>query len=295
MLIAGNWKMFKGPPRRGPLPTRSTRPTGVDVVVCPPYLSLAAAVEGGLDRVRARTSTGRPRARSPARSPRRCFSSSASRARSSATRSGASSSARRTRRSRAAPIAALEAGLGVIACVGESEEEREAGQTEDHHPAAGRVDPRRRRGARAARHRVRAGVGDRNRQDRHARAGARGARLHQGRSSTSPCSTAAPSSRRTRTSSSPSPMSTAPSSAAPRSKSSPSPRFASRQPVSARSARHPRRLGLRAAGAGERRRAGGHARLRRPLGAATRTRRSKPRAKQSASRTGRWGTPRSAT
>ena len=47
MLIAGNWKMFKGPPRRRARSVDGVRarPAGVDVVVCPPFVSLAAAVE----------------------------------------------------------------------------------------------------------------------------------------------------------------------------------------------------------------------------------------------------------
>ena len=76
-----------------------------------------------------RACTGPPRAPSPARSRRGCSSSSASRARSSATPSGASTSARPTRR-RPRCEAALEAGLGVIACVGETDAQREAGETE---------------------------------------------------------------------------------------------------------------------------------------------------------------------
>ena len=68
--------------------------------------------------------------------------------------------------------AALEAGLGVIACVGETLEEREAGETEDvlrrQVERNRRGDPRARRGARR---RVRAGVGDRHRQDGDARHG----------------------------------------------------------------------------------------------------------------------------
>ena len=46
-LIAGNWKMFKGPAATGEF-CRALRdvelPDGVDVVVCPPFVSLAAAV-----------------------------------------------------------------------------------------------------------------------------------------------------------------------------------------------------------------------------------------------------------
>jgi len=48
MLIAGNWKMFKGPADAGAF-CRELREVGlpddVDVVVCPPYVSLEAAVQ----------------------------------------------------------------------------------------------------------------------------------------------------------------------------------------------------------------------------------------------------------
>jgi triosephosphate isomerase (TIM) len=48
MLIAGNWKMFKGPAQAGAF-CRELReadlPDDVDVVVCPPYVSLEVAVQ----------------------------------------------------------------------------------------------------------------------------------------------------------------------------------------------------------------------------------------------------------
>jgi triosephosphate isomerase (TIM) len=48
MLIAGNWKLFKGPAEAGAF-CRELRdadlPDDVDVVVCPPYVSLQAAVQ----------------------------------------------------------------------------------------------------------------------------------------------------------------------------------------------------------------------------------------------------------
>jgi triosephosphate isomerase len=48
MLIAGNWKMFKGPAEAGAF-CRALRdadlPDDVDVVVCPPYVSLEASVQ----------------------------------------------------------------------------------------------------------------------------------------------------------------------------------------------------------------------------------------------------------
>jgi triosephosphate isomerase len=48
MLIAGNWKMFKGPAETLAFCSAFEAPDGVDVVIAPPYVSLAAAVESGL-------------------------------------------------------------------------------------------------------------------------------------------------------------------------------------------------------------------------------------------------------
>ena len=49
MLIAGNWKMFKGPAEAREfcraLRERVDALEGIDVAVCPPYVSLGAAVE----------------------------------------------------------------------------------------------------------------------------------------------------------------------------------------------------------------------------------------------------------
>ena len=47
MLIAGNWKMYKGPAEAAEfcLGLREQDLGGVDVVVCPPYVSLAVAVQ----------------------------------------------------------------------------------------------------------------------------------------------------------------------------------------------------------------------------------------------------------
>src|SRR5689334_15989433 len=47
MLIAGNWKLFKGPRETREFFAAFEPPAGVDVVVCPPFVSLAAAVESG--------------------------------------------------------------------------------------------------------------------------------------------------------------------------------------------------------------------------------------------------------
>ena len=43
-LIAGNWKMFKGPTETLAFFDGFTAPDGVEVVLCPPYVSLEVAV-----------------------------------------------------------------------------------------------------------------------------------------------------------------------------------------------------------------------------------------------------------
>ena len=48
MLVAGNWKMFKGPRETVEFLDSFEPPAGVDVVVCPPFVSLAAAVGRGI-------------------------------------------------------------------------------------------------------------------------------------------------------------------------------------------------------------------------------------------------------
>src|ERR1700745_3326413 len=47
MLIAGNWKMFKGPRETREFCDAFKPPAGVDAVLCPPFVSLPAAVESG--------------------------------------------------------------------------------------------------------------------------------------------------------------------------------------------------------------------------------------------------------
>jgi triosephosphate isomerase (TIM) len=129
MLIAGNWKMFKGPAETAAFARTFDPPLRADVVVCPPYVSLREALAGGLtvfaqnvhwaDEGAYTGEISAPMLRElgvvgsiVGHSERRQYFGDTD-----------ETVARRT-------LAALEAGLRVIACVGESEEEREAGQTE---------------------------------------------------------------------------------------------------------------------------------------------------------------------
>ena len=47
MLVAGNWKMYKGIRETREFLAAFAPPDGIEVVVCPPYTSLAAAVDAG--------------------------------------------------------------------------------------------------------------------------------------------------------------------------------------------------------------------------------------------------------
>jgi triosephosphate isomerase len=129
MLIAGNWKMYKSPAETADFCASFEPPEGVDVVLCPPYVSLREAVASGLivyaQNVHWASDgafTGEISAQMllelgvsgsiVGHSERRQYFGETD-----------ETVARRT-------SAALDAGLGVIACVGESEEERASGQTE---------------------------------------------------------------------------------------------------------------------------------------------------------------------
>jgi triosephosphate isomerase len=129
VLIAGNWKMFKTQAETRAFCAAFEPPAGVDIVICPPYTSLAVAVESGLTVF----------AQNVHWSADGAFTGEISIAmlrELGVTGAIVGHSERRqyfgetdeTTARRA--DAALAAGLRVIACVGELEAEREAGETE---------------------------------------------------------------------------------------------------------------------------------------------------------------------
>jgi triosephosphate isomerase (TIM) len=129
MLIAANWKMFKGPAATRDFCTAFEPPDGVEVVLAPPYVSLAAAVESGFTTYAQNVhwaSEGAFTGEISAPMLQELGVAGAIVGHSERRQYFGETDETVARRL----FAAIEAGLGAIACVGESEEEREAGQTE---------------------------------------------------------------------------------------------------------------------------------------------------------------------
>ena len=136
MLIAGNWKMFKGPHEARVFAAQirhlSAKAGDVDVVVCPPAVSLAATVQGLGAESEVRVYAQNVHWELEGAFTGEISAPMALEAGATGTLVGHSERRQHfgetddTVRMRAET--ALEQGLSVIACVGETEAEREAGR-----------------------------------------------------------------------------------------------------------------------------------------------------------------------
>jgi len=129
MLVAGNWKMFKGPQETVEFLDAFEPPKGVDVVVCPSFVSLGAAVGRGVPVY----------AQSVHWAAEGAFTGEVSAGMLVEVGVDGAIVGHSERRQyfgetdetvRQRCEAALEAGLSVIACVGETDAQRESAETE---------------------------------------------------------------------------------------------------------------------------------------------------------------------
>jgi triosephosphate isomerase len=128
LLVAGNWKMFSGP-EPAELASRLAGSEGVDIVVAPPFTGLAACVQAGLTTYAQNVHWEPEGPYTGEISPPMLHELGVAGAivgHSERRQYFGETDAGVARRAHAA----LAAGLRVIACVGETQEERDGGDTE---------------------------------------------------------------------------------------------------------------------------------------------------------------------